>query len=141
MIYATTAEVAARLGRELTPAEQTQVSGVLVDVGGLLNEAAGKPAAWVPVPPPPLFKTLSVEKAVAVVANPLSLASESEQLGAYQHSQTFQRGMDVGIFLTEHEDQLVADAVYAPSSGSSTARSLVDRIVNLRDGREVDDDG
>lgn len=125
MIYATTAEVAARLGRALTSAEQTQVSEVLVGVGGLLHEAAGKPAAWDPVPPPPLFKTLSVEKAVGVIANPLSLASESEQLGAYQRSQTFQRGMDVGIFLTEHEEQLVADAVYAPTSGSSTARSIL----------------
>lgn len=128
MAYATTADVSARLGRALTSSEATQVAGVLDTVAALIAAAAGKPDSWAPSPVPGLLKALSVEKAVGVVANPLNLAAESEQLGAYQHSQTFPRSLDVGIFLTDAEERAVRRAVFGADSGSAQSDSILDDI-------------
>jgi hypothetical protein len=76
---------------------------------------------------------------VGVITNPTNVAASSEQLGAYQRSQTFPRSLDIGVFLTEREEELVTEAIYAPPAGAST-RSVFDRIVNMNEGRDADED-
>lgn len=135
LAFATAADVATRLGRVLTADEVSQIEGALVDVAGLIRDAARKAPDWMPDPVPPLFKSLSIEKAVGVLVNPFNLASASEQLGAYQHSQTFPRSADVGVFLTDLEARRVRRATYGTLTASVRPSSIIDDI-----RRRVDDD-
>lgn len=131
--FAVHGDVATRLGRDLTTKEQAQATAALDAIAGLIRDAAGKATDWTPTPAIQLLlKTLSVEKAVGIITNPTSLAAESERLGEHQHSRTFQRAMDVGIFLTDDEERLVREAVWGSGAGSSEVDSTIDRIYEMR---------
>ncbi len=108
MAFTTPAEVADRLGRALSATEQNQALSVLETVDGMIREAVGKGAAWVPDPVPAIFVELSLQKAIQALANPQSLASES--LGSY--SVTFPRTQDGGLALSATERAQVRRALY-----------------------------
>lgn len=143
MAFATTADVEARLGRSLTDEETTQAQAVIDDVTGLIADAASRDQDWADAldPVPVALKALCVKKAITAIANPIGLASESETLGQYQHSQTFPRSNDgVGVFLTEAEERRVNWAIYGSNSASTAPEAPVDRFVDLSEGREPDED-
>lgn len=128
MAFASVEDVASRLGRELTDNETQTVEMVLDSVSGLAAEAAGEAADWSPEPVPATIKLLCVEKAVSVLANPEGYASVSEQLGSYQHTGTFPRAADIGVFLSDDERRRVRRAagkvqrsvtLQSPFSGAS----------------------
>jgi len=119
-MFATVADLQALLGRDLTGRETTQAALVLGLVAGLIRGALGKPANWMPAPVPGELRALSLEKALGKITNPTNLAAESEQLGAYQHSQTFQRAIDGGVFLTEAEKREVRRAAGVAAFASVT---------------------
>lgn len=128
MAFATTSDVATRLGRTLTVAEQAQVSAVLDIVDGLLRDAVSKDSAWTPSPVPAVLEELSIQKAVSVVSNPTNLASESKNLGSYSHSQTFQRSQDGGIFLTDAEARLARFAVWGTNRATVMLGSTFEEV-------------
>lgn len=139
MPFAEPKDVQARLGRSLTSAEEETASAVIAAVTGLIVDCVDRSAEWATSldPVPEALKAICVEKAISAITNPTSLASESESLGAYQHSQTFQRSSDVGIYLSPFEERLISRAVYGATSGSASAVSMVDRLVQSRDGEEL----
>lgn len=138
-MFATTEDVATRLGRELTDAERYQVSGALTAVGGFICSAADRQPDWEPDPTPAYFKELSIQKAIAALVNPANLASQSEQLGAFQHSETFQRSQDGGLTLSDDEGRAVRDAAYGTGAGSARTRAVVDDVFDYADDGELND--
>lgn len=130
MAFATTDDVVARLGRALTEPEEALSEYVIDEVAGLIADACGKDAEWASAlsPVPAVCKNLCVERAIQIGSNPNNLASESEQLGAHQHSRTFPRSLDGGIFLTDAEERRVRRAVFGNTSGSAVMRSVVDDL-------------
>ena len=143
MSFAEPKDVATRLGRDLTSAEESAAWQVIEMVTGLIVDVVERDDAWAEKldPVPVVLKGLCVEKALAAIANPSSVASESETLGAHTHSQTFRRPADGGgVYLTEQEERMAARAVYGSTSGSSSVESMVDRVIDLRENRDVDED-
>jgi hypothetical protein len=133
--FASTDDVATRLGRSLTAAEEAQIEGVLEAVDGMIRDAVDRDIDWAPVPVPSLLREVSIQKAIAALTNPPNIASES--LGEY--SVTFQRGQDGGIALSEAEGRMLRLAVYGTNTASSYPRSVVDRFIDLAEDRDVDE--
>lgn len=139
MAFATADDVGQRLGRSLNDGEKGTATSVIATVTGLITDVVDRDAAWAAAldPVPEALKSVCVEKAIAAIANPSNLAAESEQLGAYQHSQTFQRSNDTNPFLTPFEERMVARAVYGANSGTSRPTSTVDELITLAEGEEL----
>jgi hypothetical protein len=141
MAFATAADVATRLGRNLTTEESAMAEQVIESVTAQIVDAVDRDLDWAAAldPVPGLLKSLCVEKVIVVGSNPQGLASESRTLGQASSSKTFQRSNDAGIFLTDQEQRLVRMAVYGSLSGSSTPRTVPDRLIDLRENRDVDE--
>jgi hypothetical protein len=133
--FASADDVATRLGQELTAAQEAAVEGVLAAVDGMIRDAVDRDADWAPDPIPAYVKEIAIQKAIAALTNPAGVAAES--LGA--HSVTYQRERDGGLFLTEAEGRGLRLAVYGTNTGSSSPRSVVDRVIDLRENRDVDE--
>lgn len=120
MAFADADDVAARLGRDLTDPETGVAGSVIVTVTGLIAATLDQDAEWAQNldPVPAYFTALCVEKTIGAIVNPTNLAAESEQLGAYQHSQTFPRSLDGGVFLTAAERREVRRAANLESLGA-----------------------
>lgn len=133
-MFATVDDVRTRLkphlGRDLTADEAAQAAQVIGRVSGLIRDLLYKDQVWADTlaPVPEVFAMLCEDKAVAVMANPTNLANESEQVGAYQHSQTFQRAMDGGVFLTAAEKREVKRAAGVSTIGSVPLGSILDDL-------------
>jgi hypothetical protein len=114
MAFATSSDVATRLMRTLTTAETTLATYAIAEVTGLIAEALDKDDDWAAAltPVPSTLKSLCVEKAVGLIVNPNNVASHSESLGAFSHSETFPKASDVGIFLSSAEKNRAKRAVY-----------------------------
>lgn len=136
--FATADDVAARLGRDLTEHETTLADSVIETVGGLILEAVERDEDWAEAQAslPVLFETLCVEKAVALVAEPVPTVA-AETLGAY--SVTWARSSDAGVFLTKSEKRDLRREVWGsgtravnlatPYSGDPTTDETVNDLV------------
>lgn len=142
MALASTDDIAIRLGRDLTAAEAALADQTIAAVTAQIADAVDRDLDWAEAldPVPGLLKTLCVEKVIVVGSNPNSLANESQTLGAYSHSRTFQRSNDSGVFLTDAEQRMARLAVYGTNSGSASQESMIDREIDLIEGRDVDVD-
>lgn len=127
MAFATTEDVATRLGRALTAAEEAMAEQVIETVEGIILEIAGTPE---PSPVPAYYKALCITKVIQVGTNPNGLASESKTLGQASQSRTYPRGLDgLGLALTEHEEATVRRIANNAVSGSSYPRALPHEFV------------
>lgn len=133
MAFATTTDVAIRLGRDLTTAEAAMAEQVIELVTGLIADAAGQAAAWAAAldPVPAYYRALCIDRVLKVGTNPNLVQSMSEQLGAYSKTKTFPRDI-TGVFLTEQEERLCRQAVFG-AAGSFRPRSVVDDLIELRE--------
>ena len=125
-MYATTSEVAARLGRGLTAQETTSYGSILEAVSDEINtlldltdDLAVAPAA---------LKGVTVTAAIRAAANPEGVASRSETLGRYQHSETFPRSSDSATLLTGSEIRLLRKAFYGSTINAPRVGSVLDDI-------------
>lgn len=134
MAFAATDDVATRLGRALTTAEEGMVELVLDSVTSLIAEAVDRDDAWADDldPVPMTLRVICIEKAVGIAANPTALVSASEQLGAYQHSQTYARMTSPApILLSDEERRRARRAVYGLNTASPRVPSIADDIFPL----------
>jgi len=131
MAFATADDVAARLGRALTAAEETLVDAVVEQVTDLIADAVGEDADWAAdlSPVPAVLTAICVEKAISVGSNPNGVASRSETLGAFSSSENFRK--DSGLYLTPLEERLARRAVLGRLSGSSRPESTADEVHDL----------
>lgn len=130
MAFATKEEVAARLARSLTTAEENAVDLVIELVQGSIADLVGEGATWADEldPVPAYYRALCIEKAIGAISNPQSLAAESKQLGSYSSSKTYQRAQDAGIFFTEREEAQIRRTYGSGLSGSSRPDSLATEL-------------
>lgn len=131
MAFATSAEVKIRLQRDLTSDETALVNQIITSVEGLIIEAVDRDQDWADglTTPPATLKVLCIEKALAAIVNPAGLVAQSEQLGQYQHTDTFQRpedGATVGVFLSPDERRRVRKAVYGTNVSQARMKSIID---------------
>lgn len=129
MAFATSDDVEARLGRDLTTAEQPQVTAMLDDATSAIAEAAGKPDGWSAglSPIPSQLKSLAVTLVVRSMANPQGLTSQQEALGAWSYSNRFDTSLG-GLALTEAEERMVRRVIYGGTSASVPIPSIVDDL-------------
>jgi hypothetical protein len=139
MPFATSDDVATRLGRDLTAAETAMAEQVIDMVTGLIVDEVDRDLAWATAldPVPAVLKALCVDKVIAVGANPSGLRASSQTLGQASYSKSFRD--DAGLWLTPQQARLVRQAVYGSLSGSSTPRTVQDRLIDLRENRDVDE--
>jgi hypothetical protein len=130
--FATPEDVAARRVATFTD-EDTATAAFLVNAAtAVIVDAAGKTDDWALAldPVPRILKYLCVEVAARAMANPDSVRSVSEQLGAYQESVSFRdAAVGGGLLLTSVEELLVRRAVYGRTSGSVRVASVVDDLL------------
>lgn len=141
MAFATADDVATRLGRSLTDAEEATAEQVIALATGLIADEVDRDAAWAEDldPVPEALKGICVEKAKVAVSNPSGAAAIQEAIGSYSYSRTAPRSEDGGVFLTEAEGRIIRQAVYGTSAGSSSPRALPDRMIDLAESRDVDE--
>lgn len=117
MAFATTDDVAARLGRYLT-IEETARAAALVEAASAAIEVVIGRAQDDMDDVPASLQHICVSMTLRALDNPYGFASNSESLGAYSSSQTYNR--EGGGFLpTQAETQLIRRAVYGTNTGSS----------------------
>lgn len=141
MALATAEDVATRLGRSLTAAEEALSEQVIAGVTGLITDAVDEDSAWADGldPVPSFYHELCVQKTIAIGSNPGQLAAITEQLGQASRSRTFQRSNDVGIFLTDAEERKVRQIHYGTGASSGRTQSLVDDVIDYADDLEIND--
>lgn len=127
MAFATTSDIATRLGRSLTAAEAAMAQQVIDLVTGMIVTAAGQDDAWAAGldPIPAYYKALCIDRVMRVGVNPELVQSMTEQLGSHSTTRTFPRDAAGGVFLTDQELLLVSRFAGSPSSGSARTESLV----------------
>lgn len=129
MAFATTSDVSARLGRTLTSGEETSVEYLLDAAAAVIADAAGRTEAEIDAldTVPPILRFVSVEITTRALANPNSLDSLSETIGANGYSARFR---DAGLTLTATEERLVRGAVRGSSSGSVRVESIASELAD-----------
>jgi|GEM_PF-1651107 len=131
MAFASEADVEARLGRDLTAAEQTMVTFLLDAASAVVANAADKEVADV-VPEPEILRFVTVEVIARAISNPSGLYSQTKSLGQFSHSQTFRKELSSDLFLTDTEETLVRRAILGQLSGSADTASLANDEVVFR---------
>ncbi len=128
-MFATTDEVAARIGRDLSATETTQTETLLELATGLIADACGRDEAWAAAldPVPPTVRVVCIEATVRVLLNPRGVRSQQEALGAFSHAESFTDSPGAaGLTLTPTEQRMVRRAVYGSSTGSAPLGSMLD---------------
>lgn len=140
MPFATADDVAARLGRNLTDAETTASENLIGTVQALIIDAVDRDSEWADAldPVPGVLKGIVVEKVCGALANPQGIQSMQETLGQHSYAVRFGQGGS-SLWLTPQEERLARSAVYGTLTGSSTPRALNDRLIDLNEGRDVDE--
>lgn len=130
--FATVEELAQRLGRTLTAAEQSQAELLLDLATGVIAGACGKTVAWAATvnPVPPIVRGVCIELVARVLLNPAGVRSQQETLGAYAHSESY-AGELMGLALTPAEERLVRRAVFGTDTGSAKTVGLPNEIYDL----------
>lgn len=142
MAFATQEDIEIRLGRPLSEAEGLQADAVIAAVQGLIADAVDRDTDWASEldPVPEALRSLCVEKSVRVITNPGALQRRSKQLGAYSVSEDYSTGAAYGVCLTNAEELRARRAVYGASSASAGTRSVIDRVIDMREGRDPDEE-
>lgn len=132
--FATSEDVANRLGREpYTDNDLNQVVAVLQAVSDTILDELGKDEEWAAAldPVPRAVKGITVEATVRVLQSPTTgVRSETEQLGAYQHSVSYADAAG-GLELTASECRRLRAAVYTQTSGSARIGAVIDDTLDL----------
>lgn len=139
MAFATTSDVSSRLGRTLTAAETDSAALTISIVQSLIAAEAGRDDAWATAlsPVPAYFRALCIEKAISAIANPSNIASTSETLGAFSHSETYPRAQDGGALLSDEESTQVRRVIYGSGIASPHLTSFLDDLPDPGAGEEL----
>jgi hypothetical protein len=131
MAFASTADVARRLGRDsLTDTETEMAEWLLAAAGAVIAVAADKDDAWATGldPVPTILKVVATEVVVRVMENPSSLHSVQETLGAHSRSTSFRKVAEGGgLLLSDTERMLIRLAVYGTATASTRADTMLSR--------------
>ena len=124
MAFATTADVAARLGRALTTAEDDQAESLILAAQATIEVVIGRAEADLTTVPA-ACEHVCVSMVLRGMANPYGFASDTESLGAYTKSQTYGRDGGTDLTPTQSETLILRRAVYGTTTGSSKAEATL----------------
>lgn len=129
--FASAAEVAARLGRTFTDAENDQVDMLLQLASLAVAGACDKDDAWVATvaPVPPIVRVITIECVVRAFVNPDGARTRQEQLGQYGTTVTYAAAAPSGISLSPVEERAVRSAVFNGSTGSARLSGVLEDII------------
>lgn len=119
MALATVNDVRIRMGRELSTAEEQTVEQLLALAQSLVETKIKKKEADFGDDVPPLISGAVVTVVVRSLANPTALASRSETIGAYSHSETFGRDLASELTLSADEIATLRECAWGRTSGSA----------------------
>lgn len=127
--FATVSDIAIRMGRDLTAAEEGQASLLLTFVTNLIAGEVNKTAEWAATlsPIPTRLRVVAIEATVRVLQNPLAVRSVQEQLGAHSQSRSY-ADVSAGLQLTDQECRDVRRAVHGSGTASVQTGSIVDNL-------------
>ena len=134
MAFATSTDVATRLGRELTSAEEEQADLLLDMATASIANAVGKDDEWAEdlSPVPEILRGFCIELTCRAMANPQGLFSKSETIGSYSYTNSFNRDTPSGLSLSPLEQRVLRKAVgrlvYDVRTPTSTEVFLEDLI-------------
>jgi hypothetical protein len=131
--FASLADMRARLGLSELDAVAAARCGLLLDLATAgIVAAVDKDDEWAAeqAPVPNALRALCIEIVARVMANPSGARSASEQLGAYQHTESY---ADTGhsLELTDREVLRARQAVWGKTSDSAQATSVLDDIAEV----------
>lgn len=138
MAFATSTDVAKRLGRELTSSEEDQV-GLLLDlataaVANAADLTDAEASALTPVPT--VIRGFCIELTCRALANPSGLFSKSEQIGSYSYTHNFNRDVSSAMALSDIEVLVIRRTLLGSNSGSARAENVLDELVCEIDDHE-----
>jgi hypothetical protein len=129
--FATTTDIATRLTRTLTAAEDAAAGLLLEGATGLIADACGKDDDWADSldPVPSVLRFVCIEAVSRALANPQNVASLQETLGAHSYAVRFRDLQNGGgLYLTGHEERMVRRAVFGRTTGSARVESVADEL-------------
>jgi len=131
MAFAITDDVALRLGRDLTSSEEDQVELLLGLATATIANAADQTEEWAAAlsPVPVLLKGFCIELTCRALANPSGLFSQSETIGSYSYSKSFNKDVSSAMALSDVEVLVIRRAVNGTNSGSARAENVLDDIL------------
>lgn len=125
--FASVSDLAALLARDFTSAQETQAALLLDLATAAIIQAVDKTDAWALAldPIPGQLRLLCLTAARRVMLNPNGARSQSEQLGSYQHTETFGE-IAAGLDLTTSEKLTARRCVYGVNTASPRIGSIID---------------
>lgn len=136
--FASTDCVATRLGRTLSDAEEAMAEEFLLAATAVVAAECDKDDDWAASlsPVPELLRSVVCSLATREFANPQSVESYQESLGAYSYSQRFNASRGT-LMLTEVERLLIRRAVYGSNAATTRPDSAFDELVELYETGEI----
>lgn len=130
MAFCSPEDVEARAGKTFTDAETSQAEFLCEAATAVIAAAVDKDDDWSDTyDAPRIVQHLAVELVWRTMRNPDSLRSQSEQLGAYQHSESYRDATSGGgMALTTTEELIIRRAVHGTTAASTRPESWSDEI-------------
>jgi hypothetical protein len=123
-------DVRARVGRDLTDDEATQVQFLARMATITIYTSLSKPSAWTaPSDAFDYLNVVAVEMVARTFANPDDLQSRSESIGNYSYTNRYNRNAP-GMVLTGPEELMIRNAVYGVNTASVKLPSQADEYAN-----------
>jgi hypothetical protein len=129
MAWPTNADIATRLARTLTTAEEEQADLLLEQAIAAVADACGKDDDWSAAltPIPAALAGIVIEVVARAISAPVGVRSQS--LG--QWSESYPDQLAQGLQLTPAEERRARRIVFGSNSGSATLPSVLDDLFDL----------
>lgn len=130
MPWPTKTDIASRIGRALTSAEDDQAELLLDQAVSLVAGACDKDDDWADAldPIPTGLASIVIEATARAMAAPIGLRSRQETLGQHSYSESFPDQLAQGLQLTEAEELRARRIVFGSNSGGARAESIADDL-------------
>lgn len=143
MAFAAQDDIRIRLQKDaLSSAEQANATQLCAEATALICDTVGRSEAEITANGD--SQTLAVLKGLVTsltcrtMASPSQLRSASQTLGEATRTEVYRQ--DPGMVLTEVEERIARNAVYGTLSGTSQPRGLPDRLLDIADSKQVDEE-
>ena len=135
MAWPTHTDIATRLGRSLTTAEQAQADLLLEQAIAAIADACGKDDDWSDnlTPIPAALAGVVIEVVARTLAVPIGVRSTSETLGQHSYSEAYPDQLAGGLQLTDVEVRRVRRIVFGSNSATTRPESILDDVFDLDD--------
>ena len=133
MAWPTNTDIATRLARTLTTAEETQADLLLEQAVAAVADACGKDDDWADAldPIPAALAGIVIEAVARAITAPIGVRSTQETLGTYSHSESYTDQLAHGLQLIAAEERRARRIVFGASTGSATLPSVLDTLYDL----------